>query len=192
MHLGRPVGRVPPIYVEVAPPPARQEMRSPRPSPAHVWIGGYWGWQNGVQVWLGGEWVMPPQPGYRWVPARWKRHGHRWVYHPGYWKHRHGPVFVAPVVAAPAPVYAAVTISGHVVTIDGMPVPGVAVTLAGTQEGQSITDANGYYVFSGLPPGSYAVRPEAGGCAFAPDVANLANQAGDVGQDIIVTGCPGW
>jgi hypothetical protein len=55
-----------------------------------------------------------------------------------------------------------------------------------------VTNNSGYYVFGGLPPGSYSVRPTGGGCAFAPDVANLNNLYGGVTQDIVVSGCPGW
>jgi hypothetical protein len=55
-----------------------------------------------------------------------------------------------------------------------------------------VTDGSGAYVFSGLPPGSYSVRPIGGGCAFSPDVANLSNLGTSVAQDIIVEGCPGW
>ena len=103
------------------------------------------------------------------------------------------PDYGAPAYAAPAPSYAGnITISGHVATVEGAPVPGVVVTLAGTQEGRIVTDNSGYYVFGGLPPGSYAVRPTGGGCAFAPDVANLNNLYGSVTQNIVVSGCPGW
>jgi protocatechuate 3,4-dioxygenase beta subunit len=84
-----------------------------------------------------------------------------------------------------------ITISGRVMSMQGAPVSGIMITLAGTQEGQIVTDGNGYYAFSGLPPGSYAVRPT-GNCAFAPDVANLNDLYGSVTQDIIVSGCGGW
>jgi len=181
-----------PIYVEVAPPPIRYEAPPPRPSPAHVWLAGYWGFENGATVWIGGEWAPPPAPGYVWVPAVWKNHGHRWRYHPGHWKHRHGPVYVEPVPVGPAPAYAGITISGYVTDTRGAPVPGITVLLAGTHQGQVVTDDTGAYVFSGLPPGSYSIRPTGYGCAFAPDVANLNNLGGSVAQDIIVAGCPGW
>jgi hypothetical protein len=85
-----------------------------------------------------------------------------------------------------------ISISGRVMSLQGTPVPGIMVTLAGTQEGHIVTDGSGYYAFRGLPPGSYAVRPTGGGCAFAPDVANLNNLYGSVTQDIIVSGCGGW
>jgi hypothetical protein len=171
----------------------RFETRPPRPSPSHIWIGGYWGWENDTHVWIGGEWAEPPQPGYAWEQPRWRRHGHRWEYAPGYWRHHGGPVYIDPMGPAPGPAYGGgVTISGRVMSMQGAPVPGIVVTLAGTQEGQIVTDGSGTYVFSGLPPGSYAVRPTGGGCAFAPDVANLNNLYGSVTQDIIVSGCGGW
>jgi hypothetical protein len=170
-----------------------------RPSPGHVWVGGYWAYQGDNTVWVDGEWAMPPQPGYVWVGPRWRRHGHRWAFVPGFWRHHHGPVYVEAGVGmggpvGPAPAYAGgpVSISGHVTTVDGAPVPGIMVTLAGSQEGHIVTDNSGYYVFSGLPPGSYAIRPTGGGCAFAPDVVNLNNLYASVNQNIIVSGCPGW
>ena len=193
MHMGRPLAPAQPVYVDRAPPHVRFEERPPRPSPGHIWIGGYWGWENDTHVWIGGEWAEPPQPGYAWEQPRWRRHGHRWAYAPGYWRHRGGPVYVDPMGSAPAPAYGGgITISGRVMSMQGAPVPGIVVTLAGTQEGQIVTDGGGTYVFSGLPPGSYAVRPTGGGCAFAPDVANLNDLYGSVTQDIIVTGCGGW
>jgi hypothetical protein len=191
MHLGRPLAPAAPVYVNVAPPRVRYEVQPPRPSPGHIWIGGYWGWDNGVHVWIDGQWAVPPQPGYVWEPARWQRQGHRWVYNPGYWMHQGGPVYVAPV--APAPVFGGggIAISGRVMTMQGTPVPGIMVTLAGSQQGSAVTDGNGSYVFSGLPPGSYAVRPN-GNCAFSPDVANFNDLYTNVAQDIIVSGCGGW
>lgn len=190
MHMGRPLAPQGPVYVDAPPPRARYEERPPRPSAGHVWIGGYWGWENGAQVWVNGEWATPPQPGYFWEGPHWRRHGHRWAYTPGYWRHRYGPVYVEP--GMPGPGYAGgVSISGRVMSMQGAPVPGIAVTLAGSQEGQIVTDGSGMYNFSGLPPGSYSVRPT-GPCAFSPDVANFNDLYGSVTQDIIVSGCGGW
>jgi hypothetical protein len=191
MHFGRPVAPAGPVYVEVAPPRVRYEVRSTRPSPLHVWIGGYWGWDNGTHVWIAGEWATPPQPGYLWEQPRWRRHGHRWAYTPGYWRHHHGPIYAAPATGAPVYEGGGITISGRVMSMQGAPVPGIMVVLAGTQEGHIVTDASGAFVFAGLPPGSYSIRPN-GNCAFAPDVANFNNLYGSVTQDIIVSGCAGW
>ena len=193
MHMGRPLAPAQPVYVEMAPPRVRYEQRPPRPSPAHIWIGGYWGWENDTHVWIGGEWATPPQPGYAWEPPHWRRHGHRWGYSPGYWRHHGGPVYVGEAMGPePDPGYGnGITISGRVMSMQGTPVGGIMVTLAGTQEGHIVTDGSGTYAFSGLPPGSYAIRPT-GDCAFSPDVANLNNLYGSVTQDIIVSGCGGW
>jgi hypothetical protein len=203
----------PPIYVPMAPPRARHEAPPPRPSPTHVWINGYWGWQNDHHVWIDGRWATPPERGYQWEPARWRRKGPRWVFVPGHWQ-LHGHIWVeptapAPVYAAPAPAYAApvyaapayaapaypagpITIAGYVTSMQGAPIAGVMVTLAGTREGRIVTDNSGYYAFSGLAPGSYSVRPTGGGCAFEPSVVNLNNLGTSVTQNIIVSGCGGW
>lgn len=192
MHMGRPLAPAAPVYVDRAPPRMRHEVRPPRPSPGHIWIDGYWGWENGTHVWIEGTWATPPQPGYVWVGPRWHREGRRWVYVGGYWNHHHGPVYVDPVGPPAGPGYGGgVTISGRVMSMQGAPVSGIMVTLAGTQEGRIVTDGSGSYVFAGLPPGSYAVRAS-GPCAFAPDVANFNNLYGTVTQDIIVSGCGGW
>jgi Carboxypeptidase regulatory-like domain/WXXGXW repeat (2 copies) len=194
-----------PIYVEAPPPRVRYEAPPPRPSATHIWIGGYWGWENDEHVWIEGRWAAPPEPGYQWEQARWRRQGHRWMLVPGHW-HRHGHVWVEPMVgppayvepapgyAAPAPAYEAgnLSISGYVTSMQGTPVAGITVTLAGSREGRIVTDGSGFYVFSGLPFGSYSVRPVGGGCAFAPDVVNLNNLGSNVTQNITVSGCGGW
>ncbi len=57
------------------------------------------------------------------------------------------------------------------------------MVLAGTSEGRAITDGDGNYSFTGLGYGSYAVRPNEGGCNFAPDVVNLNNLGGPAVQN---------
>ena len=62
-----------------------------RPSPAHVWIGGYWGVHAGRRVWVSGRWDLPPRANVVWVSPRWERHRHRpgYVFRPGYWRDAH-------------------------------------------------------------------------------------------------------
>jgi hypothetical protein len=96
-----------------------------------------------------------------------------------------------PAGYAPAP-EGAITISGYVTSMQGAPVAGIMVTMAGSREGRIVTDGSGYYAFSGLTPGSYSIRPTGGGCAFAPDVVNLNNLVRSVTQNIVVSGCGGW
>jgi len=83
------------------------------------------------------------------------------------------PPYPLPVPPPQAPRYARVSISGQVFDQYGRPLPGVMVVLAGTSEGRAVTDQYGHYVFAGLVPGSYAVRPTDPRCGFGPDVMNL-------------------
>jgi hypothetical protein len=83
-----------------------------------------------------------------------------------------------------------VAISGRVTTAQGVAVPGITVTLAGSREGRVVTDGAGYYFFGVFPPGSYSVRPS-GPCAFSPDVVNLNNLYSSITQDFIASGCSG-
>ncbi len=55
------------------PPPPQREVIIAAPSPAYVWVPGYWNWQN-RWIWMPGQWVMPPKPGFRWI-------GHQWLPH---------------------------------------------------------------------------------------------------------------
>ena len=72
--------------VEQAPPLPEREIIIARPSPAHVWIGGYWGWHAGRHVWVSGRWDLPPRAGVVWVAPRWVRHGHGYRFHSGGWR----------------------------------------------------------------------------------------------------------
>ena len=74
------------IVVEQAPPLPEREIIIARPSPAHVWIGGYWGWHAGRHVWVSGRWDLPPRTGVVWVAPRWVRHGHGYRFHSGGWR----------------------------------------------------------------------------------------------------------
>jgi hypothetical protein len=69
----------------VAPPPLRQEAQTLRPSPAHVWIPGYWKWASFNYQWVDGRWVKA-KPNRIWVPGVWEPVGNRWVWKPGHWE----------------------------------------------------------------------------------------------------------
>ena len=89
-----------------------------------------------------------------------------------------------------------ITISGRVAfagypTLGDPVIPGVTVTLSGSRSAVQTTDANGNYAFSGLPAGSYSVRPTFAGVSLAPDVVNLNNQTTDVVERFYATPLPG-
>lgn len=82
-----PATSPPPVAVVAEPPPPLQrEIIVERPTSAHVWIGGYWGWREGRHVWIAGHWEMPPRARVVWVEPRWERRGHGYVLVEGYWR----------------------------------------------------------------------------------------------------------
>ena len=82
------VSRPQPIYVKSAPPPAKQEVKPPRPSSQHVWVAGAWAWNevDDTWEWREGAWQVPPK-GHVWVDANYEVRGEGTVvYTPGYWE----------------------------------------------------------------------------------------------------------
>ncbi len=77
-----------PIVINVAPPPPRIEIISAAPSPNHVWIGGYWRWNNnnGRHEWVNGHWEQR-RDGQFWAPGHWVRNGNSWSFSGGFWQH---------------------------------------------------------------------------------------------------------
>jgi hypothetical protein len=141
-------------------------------------------------VWVEGHWERE-HPGDNWNPGHWDHDGDRHAWHPSGWQHgdgdhdhhdhdgdrdhygdhdrdRRGP---------------RLSITGRVVDRMGRPMPGITMVLAGTSEARVATDGDGRYVFDGLPPGSYAVRPTEPRCGFGPDVINLNNLGSNAVQD---------
>ena len=64
------------------------------------------------------------------------------------------------------------TISGQI-TENGNPLPGVTVTLSGSQTGLKTTDSNGNYSFELIVGGNYTVTPSSFGFNFAPASQNF-------------------
>ncbi len=75
-----------PVIVQEAPPPPPREYIVERPSPYHVWIGGFWSWRLGRHVWMSGHWELPPHANVVWVEPRWERRGNGYVLVQGYWQ----------------------------------------------------------------------------------------------------------
>lgn len=74
------------IVVVAPPPPPQREIIIERPSPVHVWVGGYWHWRAGKHVWVGGQWILPPRANAVWVAPRWESRGGRYVFVQGFWR----------------------------------------------------------------------------------------------------------
>jgi len=81
---GAPVGST--SYVVTQAPPAPQpEAMPPRPSSAHVWIAGYWTWQNNRYAWMAGHWEVPPYSGAAWVNPRTESESGNFRFYEGHW-----------------------------------------------------------------------------------------------------------
>lgn len=85
------------VIIELPPPPPREEIIITQPSPAHIWIRGYWGWRGGQHAWVAGHWELPPHAGHVWIEPRWEHRDRGYVFIAGTW--RHGPVVVKERIA---------------------------------------------------------------------------------------------
>ncbi|HXK20487.1 MAG TPA: hypothetical protein VNG33_21905 [Polyangiaceae bacterium] len=76
------------VDVQTAPPVTRVEVVPVRPSPRHVWIRGYWGWDGYHHLWVPGHYVLARR-GYVYVEPRWEAAGRgHWHWHRGGWHRR--------------------------------------------------------------------------------------------------------
>lgn len=81
MPVGAPV---PLVVVDVAPPAPYVQVVPAIPYAGAIWIGGYWGWNEGRHQWVTGRWEQG-RPGYRWHSHGWVNQGGRWHLHGGGW-----------------------------------------------------------------------------------------------------------
>ena len=79
-----PSGEV--VVVKEAPPAPRHEVIAVAPSPAHVWISGYWSYHHGHYVWVPGHYETRPQTASVWVAGHWDHTYRGWVWTPGHWE----------------------------------------------------------------------------------------------------------
>ena len=73
------------VIVQQAPPPMIVESRPAPPSGAHIWIGGYWRFDNQRYSWEAGRYALPPQAGMVWIAPRYDHDSHGYRYSPGQW-----------------------------------------------------------------------------------------------------------
>jgi len=74
------------VIVTEAPPAPRTEVIGVAPSTSHVWVPGYWSYQNGRWVWIKGHYEVRPRLNATWVPGHWDRTTRGWAWTPGHWE----------------------------------------------------------------------------------------------------------
>jgi hypothetical protein len=153
------------------PPPPPFEEPVGRPRPGFVWVEGGFDWRRGKYIRHRGHWERVRE-GRKWHAGHWELQGDHYAWVRGMWVE--GPAYVAPPSKGQG-ARGGISIAGQVVDQTGRPAAGITIVLAGTSEGRTVTDGAGRYAFMGLPPGSYAVRPNDPRCGFRPDVMNLDN-----------------
>jgi hypothetical protein len=82
-----PVATVPSgdVIVTTEPPAPRREVIGVAPSAQHVWVKGYWVYQNRHWVWVPGHWEVRPRAAAVWVEGHWSRTSGGWRWTPGHW-----------------------------------------------------------------------------------------------------------
>ena len=79
---------LPGLEVRIAagrPPAPRHERRPKRPGANYLWVGGFWNWQGARWGWIPGRWEIRATPDVYWIPARYVRVRHGYIYEPGHW-----------------------------------------------------------------------------------------------------------
>lgn len=86
-HVAAPGEQPGATWVNQAPPPPPEQAPVPAPGPeyAYSYIPGYWTWQ-GQWVWANGTWIPRPSPHTVWVPGKWVKRGHHYIWIRGSWQ----------------------------------------------------------------------------------------------------------
>lgn len=75
------------IYLKIAPPRRKTEIRSERPDINYIWVEGHWQWNRRKEkfIWLPGHWIKK-KDGRIWISGSWERTRRGWVWSESYWK----------------------------------------------------------------------------------------------------------
>src|ERR1039458_9444436 len=71
---------------KLVPPISIHERRTVRPSPRHVWVGGYHRYEGNAYVRTPGRWDVPPRAHAVWVAPRYERRHDGYVFIEGRWR----------------------------------------------------------------------------------------------------------
>src|SRR5690349_16766591 len=74
------------LVIKVRPPISIHERRTVRPSPRHVWVGGYHRWDGRAYVWEKGRWEEPPRVHAVWVAPHYIHRQDGYVFVEGHWR----------------------------------------------------------------------------------------------------------
>lgn len=110
------------ISVAEPPPAPQREIIYERPTAAHVWIPGYWGWRDGRHIWVAGQWSTPPRAHAIWIAPRWELRSGRYVFINGFWRDSIPASVVTPTPPPPMPT--------HVIRAPAAPPPQQVVVVA--------------------------------------------------------------
>lgn len=81
-----PTAKTKAVIVQQAPPASLKESIFDRPSPRHLWVAGYWTWQQDKYQWTAGHWEMPPAGMDTWVAPRWEKRAEGYTFSEGFWR----------------------------------------------------------------------------------------------------------
>jgi hypothetical protein len=73
--------------VDTPRPALRHEVRTERPGPNYLWVGGFWHHTGTEWTWNDGRWTEPPQPHAKWIAPRYEKVKGGTRYSPGHWSH---------------------------------------------------------------------------------------------------------
>jgi len=74
------------IFVETAPPQAKESLPPTPTKVGYVWSTGYWTWNGKSYDWTEGSWVAVAQPTQKWVEPTWTKQDNKWYFTAGHWE----------------------------------------------------------------------------------------------------------
>jgi len=72
------------IFVETAPPQAKESIPPTPTKVGYVWSSGYWSWNGKAYDWTEGSWVEVVMEK-KWVEPVWTKENDKWYFTAGHW-----------------------------------------------------------------------------------------------------------